>query len=59
MHKHLAFAVNGEPEVDLACIDLEKHLVQMPRGVRPGPALAQIRRNHRPEMVDPPPNGRV
>ena len=57
--ENLALAVDGSPKIDKASVDLEIDLVEMPRGVRPGPALAQVRRNHRPEMVHPPPNGLV
>jgi len=55
----LAFGVDGAPQIDQAAIDLQVDLIEMPRAVRPGPAFAQVRRDQRPKVVHPTPNGLV
>ena len=49
----LAFRVDGAPQVDHASVDFQIRFVRVPNCVRSGTALAQIRCDHRPEMIDP------
>ena len=51
-----AFRVDGAPEIDETSINLEIDLVQMPDRVWLGSTFAQVRRNHRTEMVPPSPD---
>jgi hypothetical protein len=51
----LALCVDGAPQVDHAAIDLEIYLIQMPARVGLGSASAQVRCDHRPEVVYPAP----
>jgi hypothetical protein len=55
--EHFAFGVDGPPQIDHAAIDLQIDFVEMPGRMGPGPALAQVGCNTRPEMVHPAPNG--
>ena len=55
----LAFGVDGAPQIDQAAVDLQVDLIEMPGCVRPGPAFAQVRRDQRPEMAHPAPDGLV
>ena len=55
----LAFGVDGAPQVDHAAIDLHIDLIQMPTRVGFGPAFTLVRRDHRPKVVYPAPNGLV
>src|ERR1700722_15398804 len=52
----LTLGVNGAPQMDHAAGVLDIDLVKMPNRVRLGASLAQICRDHRPEMVHPAPN---
>src|SRR5450432_939729 len=54
-----ALSVDGAPKIDHAAGDFQIDFIQMPGRVRSGAALAQIRRDHRPEMIHPTPNGLV
>ena len=52
----LAIGVHSAPEVDQATIDLEIDFVQMPGRMGFGSSFAQVRSDHRSEMVHPAPN---
>ena len=51
-----AFGIDGAPLMDRMAIDLQIDLIQMPDRGGPGPALAQVRGDHRSEMVHPAPD---
>src|SRR5260370_2655713 len=55
----LALGIDGAPQVDHAAIDLHIDLIQVPTRVGFGAAFTQVRRDHRPEVVYPAPNGLV
>ena len=57
--KHFALGIHGAPKIDHAAGDFQIDLIQMPGRVGLGPAFAQVRRDHRPEMVHPAPNSLV
>src|ERR1700690_2794602 len=52
----LAFGVDGAPQIDHAASDLQINFIQMPRHVGPWAPFAQVRCDHRTEMVYPPPD---
>jgi hypothetical protein len=47
----LAFGVDGAPEIEHSAVDFQIDLVKMPGRARLGPALSQVRRDERPEMI--------
>jgi hypothetical protein len=49
----LAFGVDGAPQIDHPAIDFQIDFVQMPSRMGFGPAFAQVRCDHRTEMVHP------
>jgi hypothetical protein len=55
----LAFGVDGAPQIDHPAIDFQIDFVQMPSRMGFGPAFAQVRCDHRPEMVHPAPDGLI
>jgi hypothetical protein len=57
--KHFALGIHGAPKIDLVAGDFQIELVKMPGRVGLGPAFAQVRRDHRPKMIHPAPNGLV
>jgi hypothetical protein len=57
--KHFALGIHGAPKIDHAAGDFQVDFIQMPGCVWLGPAFAQVRRDHRPEMIHPAPNGLV
>ena len=52
----LALGVDGAPQIDHPAIDFQIDFVQMTSRMRFGSAFAQVRCDHRPEMVHPAPN---
>ena len=52
----LAFGVDGAPQIDQTTIDFQIGFVEMPGRVGLGAPFAQIRRDHRPEMIHPAPD---
>ena len=55
----LALGVDGAPQIDHPAIDFQIDFVQMPSRMGLGPAFAQVRCDHRPEMVHPAPDGLI
>ena len=53
----LALGVDGAPKIDHPAIDFQIDFVEMPGRVGFGSAFAQVRRDHRPEMIHPAANG--
>jgi hypothetical protein len=51
--EHFALGIHSTPEIDQAAINLEIDLIEMPDGVGLRPSSAQVRCDHRPEMVHP------
>ena len=49
----LTLRIYRTPEIDQTAADPEIDFIEMPDGVRLGPALTQVRRNGGPEMVYP------
>lgn len=54
--QNLTLGIDSTPQVDHAAIDLEIDLIQVPVRVWLRAALAQVRCDHRPEMIYPAPN---
>src|SRR5271166_4700245 len=52
----LALGVDGAPQINHAAIDLEIDFIEMPSRMGLWSAFAQVRRDHRSEMVHPAPN---
>ena len=50
---------NGAPQIDHPAIDFQIDFVQMPSRMGFGSAFAQVRCDHRPEIVQPAPDGLV
>src|SRR3977135_3435817 len=55
----LPLGVDGTPQIDHPAIDFQIDFVQMPSRMGFGPAFAQVRCDHRPEMVHPAPDGLI
>jgi len=55
----LALGVDGAPQIDHPAIDFQIDFVQVPRRMGFGSAFAQVRCDHRPEMVHPAPDGLI
>jgi hypothetical protein len=53
------FADMLHQKIDNAARDFQVDFIQMPGRVWLGPAFAQVRRDHRPKMIHPAPNGLV
>jgi hypothetical protein len=53
------FGVDSSPQIDHAASDFQIDFIQMPGGVGIGTASAQVRRDRRPKMVPPTPNGLI
>jgi hypothetical protein len=49
----LALGVDGAPQIDHAAIDFQIDFVKMPSRIGFGSAFAQVRRDHRSEVVHP------
>ena len=54
-----ALGIDGAPQIDHPAIDFQIDLVQMPGRVGVGSAFAQVRCDHRPEMVHPAADGLI
>jgi hypothetical protein len=57
--ENLALGVDGAPQIDHPPIDLQIDFVKMPSRVRLRAALAQLRCNHRSEIIHPAAHGLV
>src|ERR1700730_10541636 len=57
--KHFALGIHGAPKIDHAAGDFQVDFIQMPGSVGLGSTFAQVRRDHRPKMIHPAPNGLV
>ena len=55
----LALGVDGAPQIDHAAIDFQIDFVKMPSRIGFGSAFAQVRRDHRSEVVHPAPDSFV
>src|SRR6202047_676193 len=55
----LALGVDGAPQIDHAAIDFQIDFVKMPSRIGFGSAFAQVRRDHRSEVVPPAPDSFV
>ena len=56
--KNFALGIDAASQIDIAAIDFEIDLDQMPGRVGHASAFAQVRCDHRPEMVHPAPDTR-
>ena len=56
--KNFALGIDTASQIDIAAIDFEIDLDQMPGRVGHASAFAQVRCDHRPEMVHPAPDTR-
>src|ERR1700726_1812063 len=55
----LTLGVDGAPQIDHPAIDFQIDFVQVPSRMGFGSAFAQVRCDHRPEMVHPAPDGLI
>ncbi len=55
----LTLGIDGAPKIDHAAIDFQIDFVKMPSCIGFGSAFAQVRRNHRSEVVHPAPDSFV